>query len=266
MGTEEPRRSLEVDGLLLDMDGVLTVAWDPVPGAVAAIAALRAAGVPMRVLTNTTSRSRATIAAHLRRLGLSFADEEVLTAAVAAAAYLRAAHPDERVFVLGDAQRADLDHVQLVGLDDRPDVVVISGADASFGFDTLNRVYRILLEGAAFVAMHRTLSWMTRDGECLDAGVYVLGLERALGRRAVITGKPALQFFAAGLRALGLPAARVAMVGDDVDSDVLAAQAAGITGVLVRTGKFREDLLNRGGGSPDYVIDSIADLPRLLGV
>ncbi len=220
----------------------------------------------MRVLTNTTSRSRATIGAELRRSGFVFADDEVLTAAVSTAAYLRAAHPGARVFVLGDAQVADLDGVRLVGLDERPEVVVISGADASFAFDTLNRVYRVLLGGAAFVAMHRTLSWMTRDGECLDAGAYVLGLERALGREAVIAGKPAPQFFAAGLVALGLPAARVAMVGDDVDNDVLAAQAVGITGVLVRTGKFRDDLLGQAGGAADRMLDSVADLPRLLGL
>jgi HAD superfamily hydrolase (TIGR01458 family) len=263
---EESRSPLGVDGLLLDMDGVLTVSWDPLPGAVEAIAAVRAAGVPMRVLTNTTSRSRAAIASELRRTGFEFADGEVLTAAVAAATYLRSSHPGERVFVLGDAQIADLEDVRLVGLDDQPDVVVISGADPTFTFDTLNQVYRVLLGGPAFVAMHRTLSWMTREGECLDAGVYVLGLERALGREAVITGKPAPQFFAAGLLALGLPAARVGMVGDDVDNDVLAAQATGITGVLVRTGKFREDDVARAGGSPDHVIDSIADLPRLLGL
>jgi HAD superfamily hydrolase (TIGR01450 family) len=156
--------------------------------------------------------------------------------------------------------------VRLVGLEERPEVIVISGADGSFAFDTLNRVYRVLLGGAAFVAMHRTLSWMTRDGECLDAGAYVLGLERALGREAVIAGKPAPQFFAAGLVALGLSAARVAMVGDDVDNDILAAQAVGITGVLVRTGKFRDDLLEQAGGAADHMLDSVADLPRLLGL
>jgi HAD superfamily hydrolase (TIGR01458 family) len=257
---------LNVDGLLLDMDGVLSISWEPLPGAVEAIGALRAGGVPMRVLTNTTSRSRATIAAELRRTGFAFADHDVLTTAVSAAAHLRTAHAGERVFVLGDARAEDFEGVALVSLDEEPDVVVISGADASFTFETMNRVYRALLRGAAFVAMHRTLSWMTRDGECLDAGVYVLGLERALGRTAVITGKPAPQFFAAGLQALGLPASRVAMVGDDLDNDILAAQAAGVGGVLVRTGKFREDQLAGAAASPDRIVGSIADIPALLGL
>lgn len=261
-----PGGPLKADGLLLDMDGVLSVSWEPLPGAVAALAALRAAGLPLRVLTNTTSRSRATIAAALRRSGFEFADDEVLTAAVAAGAYLRARHPGARVFLFGDAQPADLEDVHLVELDADPDVVLVTGADASFTFAALNRVFRALLGGAAFVATHRTLSWMTREGACLDAGVYLMGLERALGREAVITGKPAPQFFEAGLRAVGLPAARVAMVGDDLENDVLAAQAIGIAGVQVRTGKFREDDLDRSGGTPGHIIDSVADLPRLLGL
>jgi HAD superfamily hydrolase (TIGR01458 family) len=262
----EPDGRLLAEGLLLDMDGVLSVSWDPLPGAVQALAELRAAGVPMRVLTNTTSRSRATIAAALRRSGFDFTDEEVLTAAVAAGSYLRERHPGARVFLFGDARPADLEGVHLVGLEADPDLVLVTGADASFTFEALNRVFRTLLGGAAFVATHRTLSWMTRDGACLDAGAYLLGLERALGRTAVITGKPAPQFFAAGLQALGLPADRVAMVGDDLDNDVLAAQAVGIAGVLVRTGKFREDDLAHGAGLPDYLIESVTDLPRLLGL
>jgi HAD superfamily hydrolase (TIGR01458 family) len=255
-----------IDGLLLDMDGVLTVSWEPLPGAVAAFARLRAAGLPIRVLTNTTGRSRATIAAGLRNAGFEISDDEVLSAAVAAAAHLRAAHPQGRVFLLGDAQRSDLAGVRLVGLDDDPDVVLVSGADESFAFETLNRVYRALLGGAAFVAMHRTMAWMATEGVCLDAGAYVVGLERAVGRPAVVTGKPSAEFFAAGLASLGLAAGRVAMVGDDLEGDVLAAQAVGITGVLVRTGKFREDVLARAAGTPDQMVGSIVDVPRLLGL
>ena len=106
--------------------------------------------------------------------------------------------------------------------------------------------------------MHRNLFWMTRRGEKLDAGAYLLGLEAATGLEAVVLGKPAASAFRAGLDALGLPAERVAMVGDDVENDVLAAQALGITGVLVRTGKFREDQLARASGTPDHVVGSIA--------
>ena len=256
----------QIHGLLLDMDGVLGVSWRPLPGAAAAVARLREACLPLRVITSTTAKSRGDIGGALRRQGFDFADEDLLTASILAAAYLRAQHPEARVFLLGDAQPVDLEGVHLVGLDDEPEVVLVSGADESFGFATLNRVYRVLLGGASLVAMHANLSWMTHDGERLDAGAYVLGLERAAGCKAVVTGKPAPGCFVAGLEALGLPADRVAMVGDDIANDVLAAQAVGITGVLVRTGKFREEQLAGASGTPDVVIDSLADLPGLLGV
>ncbi|MFA4966310.1 MAG: HAD-IIA family hydrolase [Thermoleophilia bacterium] len=254
-----------IDGLLLDMDGVLGVSWRPLSGAAAAVARLRAAGVPMRVITNTTARSRAQLGSGLREHGFAFPDDEVLSAAAAAGDYLRTERPGGRVFLLGDAQAADLEGIELVGLDEHPDLILISGADDSFTFENLNRVYRALLAGAELVAMHRNLSWMTQAGVCLDAGAYLLGLESAAGREAVVVGKPAPRSFLGGLASLGLPAGRVAMVGDDVANDVLAAQAVGLTGVLVRTGKFREDLLAAASGTPDHIIGSIADLPALLG-
>jgi len=255
-----------IDGLLLDMDGVLGVSWTPLPGAAEAVTRLHAAGVPLRVVTNTTALPQARFGAVLREAGFPFADEEILTASVLAAAWLRAERPGARVFLIGDAQPEDLAGIEMVGADEAPDVVLVSGADDSFCFATFNEVLALLRGGAELVAMHRNLFWMTRRGEKLDAGAYLLGLEAATGREAVVLGKPAPGSFRAGLDALGLPAERVAMVGDDVENDVLAAQAVGVRGVLVRTGKFREDQLARASGTPDHVVDSVLDVPGLLGL
>jgi HAD superfamily hydrolase (TIGR01458 family) len=255
-----------IDGLLLDMDGVLGVSWRPLPGAADAVTRLHAAGVPMRVITNTTAYPQPRFGTVLREAGFPFGDEEILTASVLAATWLRAERAGARVFLMGDAQAEDLRGVELVGADEAPDVVLVSGADESFCFETFNTALRLLRRGAELVAMHRNLMWVTRRGEKLDAGAYLLGLEAATGLEAVVLGKPAAGAFRAGLEALGLPAGRVAMVGDDVENDVLAAQAVGVTGVLVRTGKFREDQLARASGTPDVVVDSIVDVPALLGL
>jgi HAD superfamily hydrolase (TIGR01458 family) len=263
-GTMTP--PLDVDGLLLDMDGVLTVSWKPLPGAAEAVARLRRAGLPLRVLTGTSELRRGRMGERLRASGFAIADEEILAAAVLAAEFLRAERPGARVLLLGDAQAEDLDGIDLVGVDDAPDVVLLSGADASFHFESLNRVLRLLLGGAELVALHRTLVWVTRDGACLDVGAYVLGLEQATGRTAVVTGKPSPCCFATGAASLGLAPARVAMVGDDLASDVLAAQHAGMSGVLVRTGKFREEALAASPERPDHVVDSVAGVPGLLGL
>jgi HAD superfamily hydrolase (TIGR01458 family) len=258
--------TLQVDGLLLDMDGVLTMSAEALPGAADALARLHAADLPVRILTNTTAYTQATIGAALRERGLALADAEVLTAPLAAVAYLQARHAGARIFVLGDAQHDDLRPLHRVGLDEQPDVVLVSGADESFDFHTLNRVFRLLLDGAALVTMHRNLSWMTAKGERLDSGAYLLGLEQAAGCRAAVAGKPDPAFFAAGLASLGLEAAQVAMVGDDVDNDVLAAQAAGMAGVLVRTGKFRQERVDAAPGRPEHILASIIELPALLGI
>jgi HAD superfamily hydrolase (TIGR01458 family) len=254
-----------IEGLLLDMDGVLGVSWTPLEGAADAVKRLHDA-FPVRLLTNTTAYPQARFGAVLREAGFPFADEEILTAAVLAASWLRADRPGARVYLIGDAQAEDLAGVDLVAQDEAPDVVLISGADESFCFETFNTVLGLLRGGAELVAMHRNLMWMTRRGERLDAGAYLLGLEAATGLEAVVLGKPAAGAFRAGLDALGVPAERALMVGDDVENDVLAAQAVGVTGVLVRTGKFREDQLARASGAPDVVTDSIVDLPALLGL
>ena len=180
-----------IDGLLLDMDGVLGVSWTPLPGAAEAVTRLHAAGVPMRVVTNTTALPQTRFGAVLREAGFPFADEDILTASVLAGAWLRAERPRARVFLIGDAQPEDLDGIELVGADEAPDVVLVSGADDSFCFATFNRVLALLRDGAELVAMHRNLFWMTRRGEKLDAGAYLLGLEAATGLEAVVLGKPA---------------------------------------------------------------------------
>jgi HAD superfamily hydrolase (TIGR01458 family) len=256
--------TLDVDALLLDIDGVLVTSWQALPGSVEAIAALRSGGVPFRLLTNTTTHSRAGLAQTLRAAGFELADAEIVTAVSATAAYLRSVHPEAKVFLLSDGDpRADLGEVTLVDVDDA-DVIVLGGASEAFAYDVLNRVFRRLQEGAAFVAMHRNLYWRTSDGFQLDGGAFVAALEAASGVSPAVCGKSSADYFDAALRPLGVEASRAAMVGDDVVNDVAGAQAAGLAGVLVRTGKFQPGDLERA--APDLVVDSIADMPALLGL
>ncbi len=261
--------------MLIDIDGVLTVSWEPLPGAVAAVEWLRASGVPFALVTNTTSRTRASIAGRLAEAGFPVAENDILTAPAVTAAHLREHHPRARCLLLnaGDI-RDDLTGVTLVdapdapdapaGLDPDVDVVVIGGAGPQFGYDALNRVFRHLRLGARLVAMHRNLYWRTADGLDLDTGAFLPGLERAAGVEAEITGKPSAAFFAAALSHLGADPSRTLMVGDDIESDVLAAQRVGVTGVLVKTGKYLPETHRAASGTPDHVLDSFADLPDLL--
>jgi HAD superfamily hydrolase (TIGR01458 family) len=254
-----------IDAVLLDMDGVLVVSWEPLPGAIETIDWLREREVPFRLITNTTTHTRAALARTMTDAGIAVSPEEVITAVVATGTYLRNAHQGARVFVLSDGDaRADLQGVDLVEADADADVVVLGGAYDGFDYPTMNRVFRMLMGGATLVAMHRNLYWRTKDGWRLDGGAYVAALEEATGRSAVVCGKPAGAFFASALEQIGVQAKGAAMVGDDLVNDVQGAQAAGLTGVLVRTGKFRQEDLDGAEVGPDVVIDSIAGVPELL--
>jgi HAD superfamily hydrolase (TIGR01458 family) len=255
----------DVDGLLLDIDGVLAISWEPIPGAIDAMSSFRRAGLPVCLITNTTTHTRAALAETLRDAGFEVESAQIITAVTATAEYLRDAHPGAGVFVLSDGDaRADMDDVRLVGSPDDADVVVLGGASDGFTYDTINRAFRRLMGGASLVAMHRNLFWKTSRGFELDAGAYVAGLEAAAGVSAVICGKPAPSYFDAALGVLGIPADRAAMVGDDIVNDVEGARAAGLTGILVRTGKYRDSDLDRG--TADVVVDSLADVPSWLGL
>src|SRR4029450_13134322 len=117
-----------IDGLLLDIDGVLSVSWEPIPGSIEAMEAFRRAGLPLCLITNTTTHPRAELARVLNDAGFSISPDEVMTAVTAPATYLRAAHPGASVFLLSDGDaRADMEGVALVDRADDADVVVLGG-------------------------------------------------------------------------------------------------------------------------------------------
>jgi len=255
-----------IRAVLIDIDGVLTVSWRPLPGAVAALARLRAAGLPLALVTNTTSRTRASIAAALAGAGFAVTAADILTAPVIAAAYLAEHYPGARCLLLNSGDIGeDLAGVRLAREDDPAvDVVLTGGAGPEFSYQALNAAFGCLQAGARLVAMHRGLYWRTSQGLQLDSGAFVAALEQAAGITAEVVGKPAPAFFTAALAHLGASAAHTLMVGDDVENDVLAAQRQGLTGVLVRTGKYLPRALRSASGTPDHVLDAFAGLPALL--
>jgi HAD superfamily hydrolase (TIGR01458 family) len=255
-----------IGAVLIDIDGVLTVSWKPLEGAVAALKWLRDAALPLALVTNTTSRTRVSIAAALAAAGFPVAAGDILTAPVVAAAYLKDHYPGARCLLLNSGDIGeDLAAVTLVGEDDAAvDVVLVGGAGVEFSYQALNRAFGHLQRGARLVAMHRGLYWRTGEGLQLDSGAFVAALEQAAGTAAEVVGKPARAFFAAALAHLGVSAAGTLMVGDDVENDVLAAQRQGLTGVLVKTGKYLPRTLRSASGTPDHILGSFADLPALL--
>jgi len=251
--------------ILLDVDGVFHVSGQPIPGGAEAVRALREAGHRLRFVTNSTTRSRSLLAEELRGYGLELSDDELQTTPRAAARTLRG----KRVFALTMAAiREDLEGIELVG--DGAEAVLLGGADETaetnrvFSYMNLARAFAELEAGAELYCLHKNRWWQTARGPLLDAGAFVAGLEYASGVDATVLGKPSPAYFAAAVEALDADPERTWMVGDDLDSDIAGAQRFGLRTVLVRTGKFRPDEVERSGIAPDVVVSSIAQLPEWL--
>ncbi len=251
--------------ILLDIEGVLHISWEVIPGTGEAVEKLREAGHRLRFVTNNTTRSRRELALELSERGVRVEEEELQTTPLAAARAL----DGRRVLALTMPRIIDdLKGIELVG--DNADAVLLGGADETavtnqvFSYMNLARAFAELEAGAELYCMHRNRWWQTARGPLLDAGAFVAGLEYAAGTEATLLGKPSLSYFKAALEALDADAERSWMVGDDLEADIGGAQRLGMKTVLVRTGKFRQDELDRSAIVPDAVIESIADLLQWL--
>ena len=227
------------------------------PGAREALGRLEAAGLALRYVTNTTRKPRRTVVEGLRRMGFEVTECEVFTPARAAARVIR----DKSCLALVDGSL--LEDLEGITLTERsPDFVLVGDLGEGFTYPRLDTAFRCLMNGAKLVALQKNRYWRTGDGLSLDAGPFVAALEYASGESATVVGKPEEGFFRLALEDLGLEAVEVAMVGDDAEVDVAGAQAAGLKGVQVKTGKYRPGM----EGSPDLAVQSFARLPDALGV
>ncbi len=254
--------------LLIDLDGVLYEGDRIVEGAAACVRWLVERRVPRLYVTNTTSRPRQAIVDRRAALGIETESERILTPLVAASRWLSENAPGVWAAFVPAATCGDLTGVEL--LDERAETgarsVVLGDLGDAWDYATLNRAFRLLMDEPApvFVALGMTRYWRASDGLRIDVAAFVRALECAAGVEAVVLGKPAPAFFDTALAALGATRDTAAMIGDDIVSDVNAAQDLGMTGVLVRTGKFRASDLECHH-APDAVIDSIASLPEWYG-
>jgi phospholysine phosphohistidine inorganic pyrophosphate phosphatase len=250
--------------LLIDLDGVIYQDEEVVPGARDALAWLRAHAIPHAFVTNTTSRPRRGLVEKLAGFGVPVGAEQIFTPSVVAAKWLQREARDPAALFVPEATQADFAGVPVLAATAETGAgsVVVGDLGTFWTFSALNRAFRILMENpaAVLVALGTTRYWRAADGLRLDVGPFVAALEYATGRRAVVLGKPSRQFFETAVNALDCVAVQTVMVGDDIAVDVRGAQDAGMRGVLVRTGKFRERDL-AGDIRADGVLNSFADLP-----
>lgn len=250
----------KVKAFLIDLDGVLYVGSHPIPGARECLERMDDLGYGYRFVSNSTRRSRASVAKRLEGLGYDIPARLIFTPPLAAIEQMkRRGKKSCYLITTGDVHR-DFQQANISIVEDGADYVIVGDAAEGFTFERLNRALRLILDGADILALEMDRYWKEPEGLSLSAGPFVAALEYATGKKAELMGKPSPQFFQMALDDLGLMPAQTAMIGDDIHTDVQGAQEMGMQGILVKTGKYRVDWARLSGVRPDMVCQSLADL------
>lgn len=251
-----------MSAILFDLDGVLYEGDRPIKGAADTVSWFNKNNIPHLFLTNTTSKSRAELVKKLADLGIRSKTEDFLTPPVAARQWLQTNGLNRIALYVPETTRVEFSDFDLTS-DEASDVdaVVIGDLGESWTFEIMNKVFRTMINNprAKLIALGMTRYWRTASGLQLDVGPMVKAFEYATSSSAVVTGKPAIEFFQAAIEMLG-NSGTIMMIGDDIRGDIEASQQAGLKAILVRTGKFSTADLELGI-TPDVVLDSVADLP-----
>ena len=254
----------DIQGFLIDLDGVLYVGNRAIEGAPGAIKFLVENGYPFRCISNTTRKCRHSIASHLSSLGFEIPENHIFTPPLAAIAYMKnTGRTGYYLLVTGDVDR-DFEKMGNTGPDTKPYWVIIGDAGDKITYESMNTAFRFLMEGAEILALENDRYWMAADGLSLSAGPIVKALEYATGKTATVMGKPSKTFFNLALQDMHLNPEQVVMIGDDIITDIAGAYHAGMKGILVRTGKFCSDSVDTALIKPACIIDSVSRIQDVI--
>jgi len=265
MAHPSPARLESLRGFIVDLDGVLWRGGEALPGAAEFIRLLEARSLPYVVATNDPTAKPEELAGWLRELGMPVPPERVLTAGMVVIEALQRKRPrGARVLVIGTDSLKHL--VQEAGfrLAEEAAEAVIVTLPEEVRMSELTNAIRALSQGADFLAPNREMVYPSDDGLGAGDGMLVAALEAASGRRARVLGKPRRAFFRAALRMVGLPAAEVLVVGDNLKSDIQAGRRAGCLTALVLTGMTDREQLAASAEKPDWVFEDLSGLARAL--
>ena len=250
-------------GILFDLDGVIYQGDSLISGAKESINLLRQNNIPCRFITNTTRMTKKNLVTKLQAMGLTLEVNEVFAAPHAAVEYCKNMKYTTIDLVVPDNEMEE-DFIDFDLHAENPQAIVLGDMGNLFTFDLLNALFKKILNGAEIVAMHKNKYWHSGNGLTLDLGAFVTALEFATEKEAVVIGKPNPHLFQLAVRPWGLSFQSIYMVGDDIGSDIGGANNVGMQSILVKTGKYREESLKRSEITPDFIINSVADLPELL--
>jgi NagD protein len=255
----------EIRSWLMDMDGVLVREENPIPGADEFIARLRALAIPFLVLTNNSIYTPRDLAARLRLGGLDVPEGAIWTSALATARFLDDQRPDGSAFVIGEAGLTTALHDAGYTLTDREPDYVVLGETRTYSFERITTAIRLVAAGARFIATNPDATGPAPGGPLPATGSVAALISRATGIEPYYVGKPNPLMMRSALNAIDAHSETTAMIGDRMDTDVVAGLEAGMETILVLTGLTSREDAERHPYVASRVIDSIADLLPELG-
>ncbi|MGW0536642.1 HAD-IIA family hydrolase [Streptomyces sp. NPDC003032] len=249
-----------IESWLTDMDGVLIHEGVPIPGADAFIKRLRESGKPFLVLTNNSIYTARDLQARLTRMGLEVPVENIWTSALATAKFLDDQRPGGTAYVIGEAGLTTALHdIGYVLTDHDPDYVVL-GETRTYSFEAMTKAVRLINGGARFICTNPDETGPSTEGPLPATGAVAALITKATGKNPYFAGKPNPLMMRTGLNAIGAHSETSAMIGDRMDTDVLAGLEAGMETFLVLTGLTSRGDIGQYPFRPSTVVDSIADL------
>jgi 4-nitrophenyl phosphatase len=255
-------------GVVLDVDGTVVRGDEPIPGAAEGLDRLAAAGLRRLFVSNNPTKRPPAYAERLRRAGFDAAPDEIVTAGTVATSYLATEHGDDALFVVGE--EALVEQLTDAGLtvvtdETRADAVVVS-IDRSFDYDRLTAALRACVDDEIpVVGTDPDMVIPAAEGDIPGSGAIINAVSGVVGREPdVVLGKPSVPALEVVLDRIGVPATNCLVVGDRLDTDVALGERAGMTTALVRTGVADHAQLVESDVTPDYVLDSLADVGTIL--
>jgi NagD protein len=251
----------EIHAWLMDMDGVLVHEEQAVPGADRFVARLREREVPFLVLTNNSMYTRRDLTARLRASGLEVPEESIWTSALATAKFLEDQRPGGSAFVVGESGLTTALHSAGYTLAERDPDYVVLGETRTYSFERITRAIRLILDGARFIATNPDTTGPTTEGVLPATGSVAALISKATGVDPYFVGKPNPLMMRSALNAIDAHSESTAMIGDRMDTDIVAGLEAGLHSVLVLTGVTpSRDAAERYPYRPSRIVESVADL------
>lgn len=252
----------DIKGLLFDLDGVLFIGDEIIPGAIDTIDYLKTKNYRLRFLTNTTTRSHNALFEKIQRLDLPINKEEILAPPIMAVNFLREIGNPKLLLILEDETKSEFSEFLID--EENPDFIVLGHYGNKWNYDMLNKLFKMVMNGSKMLALHKGRYWQTADGLTLDIGAFVEGLEHATSQKAIVIGKPSKKFFDIALNSIDVSPENTVMVGDDIINDIRGAQDARLGTILVKTGKYRQEIFENSNIEPTQVVESVSELKNIF--